>query len=300
MTNRRIPTRVVETGRVVRGSSGQGVGWLQPLSERARGIRAQLEGIYRRLSSPMIDGVPAAVSGELTFKANTQQQITIENFPQNQQESVFLGPVVCNPVVLAGQTYKIRVDFPPPGVLSVQNLVVTLEAGMTEFAGVNRPRIYALNDYLQEPDLGGFATDTQPYRFTQQQQVLGSAFSPLPFLPFFWNIIDEKSGRQYAQDWMPHGALLNTRGNGTAVRVAPDGEFFDFDTPWLFERDAQVSFLFRPIMDLYQIDAAEPTLPYYSDDRNQGKRNQQLTVRVEMHGVRYYDRQDVLKEGAYV
>jgi hypothetical protein len=99
---------------------------------------------------------------------------------------------------------------------------------------------------------------------------------------------------------MPHGALLNTRGNSTQVRIAPDSELFDFDTPWLFERDAQVSFLFRPIMDLYQIDAAEPTLPYYSDDRNQGKRNQQLTVRVEMHGVRYYDRQDVLKEGAYV
>lgn len=306
MTNRRIPTRVVETGRVVRGSSGQGVGWLQPLAERARGIRAQLEGIYRRLSSTMVDGVPAAVSGELVFKANTQKQITIENFPTNQQESVFLGPLLCNPIVLAGQTYKIRIDFPPPGVLAVQNLVVTMEAGMTEYAGINRPRIYALNDYLQEPDLGGFATDTVPYLFTQQQQVLSSAYSPLPFLPFFWNIIDEKSGRQYAQDWMPHGALLNTRGNSTYGRVAPDGEFFDFDTPWLFERDAQVSFLFRPIMDLYQVDAAalrpddEPVFPYYFDDRNQGKRNQQLTVRVEMHGIRHYDRQDVLKEGAYV
>lgn len=300
MTNRRIPTRVVETGRVVRGSSGQGVGWLQPLAERARGIRAQLEGIYRRLSSPMIDGVPAAVSGEWTFKANTQQQITIENFSDDQQAPSFVGPLICNPIVLAGQTYKIRIDFPPPGVLSVQNLVVTMEAGMTEFAGINRPRIYALNDYLQETVLGGFASDVGPYLFTQQQQVLGNFASPLPFLPFFWNIIDEKSGRQYAQDWMPHGALLNTRGNSTYIRVAPDSEFFDFDTPWLFERDAQVSFLFRPIMDLYQIDAAERILPYEVDDRNQGKRNQQLTVRVEMHGVRYYDRQDVLKEGAYV
>jgi len=310
MTNRRIPTRIVETGRVVRGSSGQGVGWLQPLSDRARGLRAQLEGIYRRLSSPMIDGVPAAVSGEGIFKANTQQQITIENFSTEQQLSTFVGPVVCNPIVLAGQTYKIRVDFPPPGVLAVQNLVVTLEAGMTEFAGINRPRIYALNDYLQDTVLGGFAINgASQYLFTQQQQVLGTFASPLPYLPFFWNIIDEKSGRQYAQDWMPHGALLNTRGNSTYIRVAPDGEFFDFDTPWLFERDAQVSFLFRPIMDLYQVDAAAtfappllplPILPYNFDDRNQGKRNQQLTVRVEMHGVRYYDRQDVLKEGAYV
>jgi hypothetical protein len=100
---------------------------------------------------------------------------------------------------------------------------------------------------------------------------------------------------------MPHGALLNTRGNSTQVRIAPDSELFDFDTPWLFERDAQVSFLFRPIMDLYQVDASSGVLPYrFVDDRNQGKRNQQLTVRVEMHGIRHYDRQDVLKEGAYV
>jgi hypothetical protein len=41
-------------------------------------------------------------------------------------------------------------------------------------------------------------------------------------------------------------------------------------------------------------------LPYDVDGRNQGRRNQQLTVRVEMHGIRHYDRQDVLKEGAFV
>jgi hypothetical protein len=301
MTNRRIPTRIVETGRVVRGSSGQGVGWLQPLSERARGIRAQLEGIYRRLSSPLIDGVPAAVSGELLFKANTQKQVTV-NMQPVQPDGVVPVPVVCNPIVLAGQTYRIPIMFPPPGVLSVQNLVVSMEVGMTEFAGVNRPRIYALNDYLQTTDLGGFVGPASAGNilFTQQQQVLGTNQADLPFLPFFWNIIDEKSGRQYAQDWMPHGALLNTRGNSEFIRVAPDSEFFDFDTPWLFERDAQVSFLFKPIMDLYQVDAGDAYLPYSIDDRNQGKRNQQLTVRVEMHGVRYYDRQDVLKEGAYV
>lgn len=307
MTNRRIPTRVVETGRVVRGSSGQGVGWLQSLADRARGLRAQLDGIHRRLTSPMIDGVPAAVSGEGVFKANTQEQIVIPKFPVAPQDTLpafnFINNLVCNPIVRAGQTYRIPIMFPPPGVLSVQNLVVTLEAGMTEVSGVSRPWIYALNDYLQTNILGGFSEDFNaiPYRYTWQQQVLGT-WNYLPFLPFFWNIIDEKSGRQYAQDWMPHGALLNTRGNSTTVRIAPDSELFDFDTPWLFERDAQVSFLFRPIMDLYQVDASsEFVLPYrFVDDRNQGKRNQQLTVRVEMHGVRYYDRQDVLKEGAYV
>lgn len=302
MTNRRIPTRVVETGRVMRGSSGQGVGWLQSLSERARGIKAQLNGIHRRLTSPMIDGVPAAVSGEATFLANTQEQVQVPlpvfvTFPA----AITIQQTLCNPIIKSGQTYRIPISFPPPGVLSVQNLVVTLEVGMQQFGGVNRPRLYALNDYLQTNTLGGFDSSPQ-YTFTWQQQILSDrgANQPLPFLPYFWNIIDEKSGRQYAQDWMPHGALLNTRGNNAYYRVAPDSELFDFDTPWLFERDAQVSFLFRPIMDLFQVDASSAFLPYDSDDRNQGKRNQQLTVRVEMHGVRHYDRQDVLKEGAFV
>lgn len=315
MTDRRIPTRVVETGRVVRGSSGQGVGWLQSLSDRVRGLRAQMDGIQRRLTSPLVDGVPAAVSGEVTFKAVTQEQIAVQ-YPIAPQEGVdSILPILCNPIVKAGQTYRIPIMFPPPGVLSVQNLVVTMEAGMPEYGGVNRPYIYALNDYLQTTgDLGGgfdtFGPSPVPYRYTWQQQILGTAWATMPYLPFFWNIIDEKSGRQYAQDWMPHGALLNTRGNNNYIRVAPDSELYDFDTPWLFERDAQVSFLFRPIMDLYQVDASAtyppparpdtPILPYVSEDRNQGKRNQQLTVRVEMHGIRHYDRQDVLKQGAYV
>jgi hypothetical protein len=312
----------------VRGSSGQGVGWLQSLSDRVRGLRAQMDGIQRRLTSPLVDGVPAAVSGEVTFKAATQEQIEVQYPIAPQEGANSIIPILCNPIVKAGQTYRIPVMFPPPGVLSVQNLVVTMEAGMVEYGGINRPYIYALNDYLQtQGDFGGgfdsFGSPL-PYRYTWQQQILGTVWNTMPYLPFFWNIIDEKSGRQYAQDWMPHGALLNTRGNNNYIRVAPDSELYDFDTPWLFERDAQISFLFRPIMDLYQVDASAtyptppgaaldvveaarravvrdtPILPYESEDRNQGKRNQQLTVRVEMHGIRHYDRQDVLKQGAYV
>jgi len=312
----------------VRGSSGQGVGWLQSLADRVRGLRAQMDGIQRRLTSPLVDGVPAAVSGEVIFKAATQEQIEVQYPIAPQEGANSIIPILCNPIVKAGQTYRIPVMFPPPGVLSVQNLVVTMEAGMTEYGGINRPYIYALNDYLQTSGNFGGGFDSfgspLPYRYTWQQQILGTAWNTMPYLPFFWNIIDEKSGRQYAQDWMPHGALLNTRGNNNFIRVAPDSELYDFDTPWLFERDAQISFLFRPIMDLYQVDASAtyptppgamatltastrsvgardtPILPYESEDRNQGKRNQQLTVRVEMHGIRHYDRQDVLKQGAYV
>lgn len=315
MNDKRFPTRIVETGRVVRGSSGQGVGWLQSLAARARNLRAQLTGVNMRLQSPFENGVPACVPGSFTFKADTSTTFTANG-------------VSVNPIVSAGQTYRIPINFPPPGVFMAHNLIVTIDVGNPAFraasttAGIDfgitsfppRPWIEPINDYRQariqiDPnsplfgndlslESGGMIAEAAPLRYTNQQQILKSVYSNpevagfddfvLPFLPFFWNIVDEKSGRQYAPDLIPHGVLLNSRGRDSSVREAPDGEFFEFDTPWLFERDAAVSFLFRPIMDLYQPANSAVTS------------NQQATVNIEFHGNRYYDRQDVLKEGALV
>jgi len=302
MTNRRIPTRIVETGRVMRGPSGQGVGWLQPLAERARNLRAQIQGINARLNTNLAHGVPSCVTGEYTFLADTTTQITIPAFPVNP-DLLPVGPaLVVNPIILSGQTYRIPITFTPPGVLQAHNLVVGIEAGFTSFVNQSRQGITPLNDYRQSrtaTKLGFLATTPNlgVIRYTWQQQVLGDFSSVMPFLPFLWNIIDEKSGRPYSQEWLPHGALLNTRGTRGAN---PDGELFEFDTPWLFERDGQVAFLFRPIMDLYQVDAGDATLPWGVDDLSGGRRVQQATVRVEFHGTRNYTSQDVLKEGARV
>lgn len=302
MTNRRIPTRVVETGRLVRGPSGQGVGWLQPLAERARNLRARIQSIHARLNTNLTNGFPSCVTGEHTFIADTTQQITAAAFPVNP-DLLPVGPaLVMNPIILSGQTYRIPITFMPPGVLQAHNLVVSVEAGFNSFANQPRPGITPLNDYRQSRTASkqGFLA-TSPnlgvIRYSWQQQVIGDFSSVMPYLPFLWNIIDEKSGRQYAQDWLPNGALLNTRGNrGNNT----DGELFEFDTPWLFERDAQVAFLFRPVMDLYQVDASDGTLPYTDDDLSGGRRVEQATVRVEFHGNRYYTSQDVLKDGARV
>ncbi len=342
---RNTPTRIVETGRLVRGSSGQGVGWLQNLAERARNLRAQIVGINDRLTSPLQNGVPGAVTGELKFLADQNQTITIAQYPANPDmnppdDARYITPLLVNPIVLAGQTYRIPIMFPPPGVFEAHNLVVGVEAGFTMFANQNRPGITPLNDYRQAvnsvgvggggggPGVNGayrgkgFVSD-QPteeiIQYSWQQQVLGNfaAFKTgrngsgiAPYLPFAWNIIDEKSGRQYAQDWIPSGCLLNTRGNvaDTLNFRNNDSELFEFDTPWIFERDAQVAFLFRPLMDLYQIAAADSQKPYYGgvtgdttvDDLTGGRRFEEATVRVEFHGNRYYTDQDVLKDGARV
>jgi hypothetical protein len=310
MNDRRLPTRIVPTGRRADGSAGQGVGWLQSLANRLRGLQAQFEGLNMRLNTPLADGVPSAVSGELLFKA-TDERVTLTDFPISEQGVSTVATIVVNPIIRAGQTYRVSLTLPPPGVFMAHNLFVTVEAGTVLFGGQQRPYITDLNDTRQDRLEGaGFVAGPQlgNLNFSQQQQVLHGTprfFSPSPwgqntYLPYFWNIIDEKSGRQYSQDWLPHGLLMNTRRSTESSEYTADGEFFEFDTPWLFERDAQVSFLFRPIMDLYQIAATEAALLPYpnTDDRAQGRRVQQATVRVEMHGNRYYTRQDVLKEGA--
>jgi hypothetical protein len=267
------------------------------------------------------------VGGELLFRADTSRTITITNFPQNPDLDVpvFLATLLVNPIFRAGVTYKVPLTFTPPGVFQAHNLVVGIEAGFTTFANVSRSGITPLNDYRQISQYfasatgvgsagGGFVPDNPAdgtIRWTSQQQVLGDFAAVAPFIPYLWNIIDEKSGRQYSQQWMPHGALLNTRANGVQnattaetghnKTILPDSEFFEFDHPWQFERDGQVSFLFRPLMDLFQIAAADAQMPYgNTSDLSGGRREHQATVVVEMHGNRYYTSQDVLKDGAYV
>ncbi len=317
---RTTPTRVIETGRMARGSSGQGVGWLQSLGERARNLRAQLQGINERLNTPFANGVPACMNGSLLFKADTTQIVALTNFPSSPDtDPAHFITFNANPIILSGKTYKVPITFTPPGVLMAHNLVVSIEAGFTMFANQPRSGITPLNDYRQVtaatlvPSFVPPPTFGRAMRFTYQQQVLGDFMAVMPFMPYLWNIIDEKSGRQYAQDWMPHGALLNARvngqGDGATANVTADSELFEFDAPWLFERDAQVSFLFRPLMDLYQVDKGAAVLPYGSDnsgatngtdDRSGGLRTEQATVHVEFHGNRYYSAQDALKWGAQV
>lgn len=293
---RQIPTRIIETGRLVRGSSGQGVGWLQTLADRFRNLRAQVAGIEDRLNSNLANGFPSCISAERTFVADTTTTLTIADYQGT-------GPLTVNPIFLSGQTYRIPVIFTPPGILHANYLNVGIETGFTTFNNVNRFGITPLDDYRR--DMGGLFVSELPgdtIRYTQQQQVLGDFAPVMPFIPYFWNIVDEKSGRQYGQDLLPNGALLNTRSNESVdAGVLPDSELFEFDYPWQFERDGQVSFLFRPIMDLYQIASSDAQLPYgNTDDRSGGRRVLQATVRVEFHGSRYYTTQDVLKYGAFV
>lgn len=303
------PTRTVSVERTMRGQAGQGTGWLESLQRRAADLKAQMQGVHARITSPFKNGFPSCAQGELQFNADLQTTITIANFPTDPETldaADFISPLLVNPIIRAGQTYRIPLTFTPPGVLMARYLSVGIEAGFTAFNNVPRSGLFMLGDYRQRAGgaIGGGGFVASPgglgfqLGYTWQQQVLGNFAEVVPYLPYFWNIVDEKSGRQYGQDLIPSGALLNTRFLPTSSNKMPDSDMFEFDYPWLFERDAQVAFLFRPIMDLYQVAAGDATLPWGTTDLNGGRRTQQATVKVELHGTRYYDNRDIRKDGA--
>ena len=248
---RNNPTRVVETGRLMRGSSGQPAGWLQDLGERARVLEQKVAGILARLSTPLRDGVPGCVPAERVFEADTNTIVTIPNFPIDPYNDGFpFLTLTVNPILRAGETYSVPVFFPPPGVFLAHYLVVGVEAGFTMFNGLNRPGISPVPDYISSMTL---VPNVGVIRYTNQQQVLGTFTSaanhrkPTPYVPFLWNIVDNKSGRKLSNTWLPSGLLLNSR--LPLSHIAVDSDLFEFDgAGWLFERDGQTQFLFRPLV----------------------------------------------------
>jgi hypothetical protein len=131
----------------------------------------------------------------------------------------------------------------------------------------------------------------------------------------FWNLIDRDSERRFGDDLLPDKALL-PQGYQNEV----DGDLFEFDVPWLFERAGRLDFQFRLINPIMQL--APEALPYdplnngppgtqpgtvaiegngdggivsWDDREDSGaSRNQAVKVRVELHGTKHYSERDTL------
>ena len=108
---------------------------------------------------------------------------------------------------------------------------------------------------------------------------------------YVWNLIDRDSGRRLADDWISQQALLP---GGFQSQV--DGNLFEFPTPWLFERAGTLDFQFRLTNPIMQLDTADPFNPFDWDDHenNGAERNMRVTVRVELHGTKFYSSRDKL------
>ena len=305
MTNK--PFRTTDPIRRAQTGAGQPIGWLPTLKEQVSRLREQVEGIELRLDRRLTKGEPAATVGERVFLP--QPTSFAFDYLQNGVSSVDSQIVVQD-----GVTYEIPIIFPPPGVFRARYFKVNIYQRVFTSSGPFQMPV-AYGDYFSVFD-ASLEVQTRKYLFpdngnglfTMQQQLVSRRMS------FLWNIIDTKSGMQFADEMLPDLMLLPqspTSGPAQSTmgeRVLPfnqrgtTGGRFEFTTPWLFERDAQLTFLFRPITPALQPTATSGYFPFNYDDREQNNtvRNMAITVRAEVHGTRYVDAQDALRLGARI
>lgn len=292
-------------------------GWTKPLQDVVHTLEADIASLYARLQSPIHKGRPASYAAYRDF---TPEQSIV----QVDTEQTGEGTNPCNYVVRDGQDYSIPLIMPGPGVFVAHELNVAIfqrhvSAAQQEMFAEMRPNAFPFSGSVM---FNGNLNVVQPYFTTKfsiypQQTVIPQQF-PVPpessrTINYFWNMIDTKGQRLLADAYisqmamtprsLPVGQNAAFEENGVvAYNRTPDGDFFKFPTPWVFERDGQVNFTFRPITPVFQFDSSisgvDVGMPY--DDRVNGVRDQRVRVQIEIHGYRYETDQDLIRAGALV
>lgn len=303
--------------KIQQGMSTVGGGWTKPLGEELQQLEAEIAGVAAQISNPTKASKPACYVGHRLF----EPQLDIPFNVDTEQNGASVN--ACNYVVRDGQEYRIPVVFSGPGVFIAKYLQVRIYQRFFVPAAAKAfwfP-IATHIDYAATGNSanGGNKWTTKFMVYPKQPEsfpsVASPAFGALRKMNFFWNVQDTRSGRQFSDELVSSLALLprlppNTHisdfdDNGSDYSQTRDGGFLKFRGPgWLFERDAQAAFIFRPITPVLQFDSSiagtngSIGLPY--DDREQGVRRQSVVVQVEFHGKRYETSQDALRAGAVV
>jgi len=296
------PFRVNDAPRLAQPESGQQIGWLQPIRDQIVRLQKEVRGIELRMSTQLRRGEPAAIVGKKTF--SPEEHSFLFDYKQDGNSSVMSQYVVRD-----GSTYEIPISFPPPGVMLIRFLQVKLyqRVFVPDVGPMQVPMQYG-NYFLFDPLTGAFQTKKFAFPDNTVPTHLNLVYSRRS--SFFWNLIDMKSGARYSdelvcdQTLLPQPLGIPITGNGS-LGLTPGGStgrYLEFDTPWLFERDAQLTFLYRPINPVIQPAANSGYMPYAFDDREQLNtvRNSAVTVQIELHGTRYVTDQDAMREGARV
>lgn len=291
--------RTNDAPRVVQPASGQPIGWLQPIKSQIVRLRKELQGLELRVGRQLGAGEPAAIVGRRVFLPDDSYTFNFD-YLQNGVSSVLSQYVLRD-----GITYEIPIVMPPPGVMLMRSMQVKLYQRVfvpnvgpmqvaMEYGNYFLPEgITTVNDSIQTRKFS-FPDNTSPASLVYSRR-----------MSFLWNLVDTKSGSQFSDELLSDQALL-PQGMGVpttgGIRPGTTGRYLEFDTPWLFERDAQLTFFFRPINPVIQPTANSGYLPYPFDDREQNNlvRNSAVTVQIELHGTRYVDEQDARREGARI
>lgn len=312
------PFRVNDAPRFVQPESGQPIGWLQSIKKQIERLRMEVEGVELRLEKRLGKGEPAAIVAKKTFLPDTSYTFDFD-YLQNGSSSV-----TSQYVLKDGITYEIPVVMPPPGVMLMRSMKVKLYQRLfVPNVGPMQVPMYYGDYFLGDPqfsDLDWY--QTRKFAFPDSR-VFPPARIFMRRCSFLWNLIDTKSGAQFSDELMsdqifvPQGSYSEPLTASPVSSALPTGlgfvqnpgriegntgRYLEFDVPWLFERDAQLTFFFRPIMPVIQPTANSGYFPYPWNDLEQNGtvRNSAVTVQIELHGTRYVDEQDARREGAKV
>lgn len=289
--------RTNDAPRVAQPASGQPIGWLQPIKAQISRLRNELQGLELRVGKQLGAGEPAAIVGKRTFLPDDSYTFAFD-YLQDGTSSVQSQYVVRD-----GITYEIPIVMPPPGLMLMRSMQVKLyqRVFVPNVGPMQVPMNYG--NYFLGDELYQTCKFSFPDNSSQQASITSRRMS------FMWNLVDTKSGAQFSDELVSDQAFL-PQGIGVSATALFDlqqsagttGRYLEFDAPWLFERDAQLTFFFRPINPVIQPTASSGYMPYSFDDREQNGlvRNSAVTVQIELHGTRYVDEQDARREGARI
>lgn len=280
--------------RAVQPASGRPVGWLPSANEQLKRLQNEVAGIEARINDHLTYGEPAAAVGKKVFEPDSFTFMF--DFKQDG-----ISSIKSQFVLKDGVTYEIPILFQPPGVMNVRFMKVAITQRLFVPGSGPWQMPVTYGDYFLTTMAGA-----QTKKFAFPDNVLGDINGTWPMRrsSFMWNLVDTKSGAKYSDELLSE-ILLLPQGDMTLVAGAapdffPSDGMLEFDCPWLMERDAQLTFLFRPIMPVIQPTFDSGYTPYTFEDRENANtvRNSAITVQVEMHGTRYLTTQDALRHGA--
>lgn len=303
-------TTKVESVPVLPGKGSVWGGWTKPLVDSVRQLQADFFGLRARVQFPVSAGKPSCYVGEKVFEPETAAfDLAVTSKNATATKSV-------NYIVRDGQSYTIPVKMPGPGVFVATHMAVSIKQRFYNpnigamWCGVGPMLNQVYYSFASAADVPtGYTSIKTPYNqnfslFPIWSFSTGSA-NPAPgYLQpraqcYLWNVLNSKSGRRLADDYMSHTLLLPRQNPNTNLYVR-DGGFFEFPSSWLFERDGEATFEYYPITPILQyassVDGTDLDLDF--DDRENGVRKQSVRVRVEIHGYRFETDQDAMREGA--
>lgn len=297
------------------------VGFIDTIKGKVSDVEVRVRGLLDRLKYRYSDGVPAAYVGEEVFRP---EEATF-NLPTGQSFGGGTTPLV-QYVVRDSVIHNVPIVMPAPGVFMAR--YITVEFYQRLYGGdLTSDGTFGDLNNLAGKSLKYAIPQSKPFLpragalgivgVQQTGKVHLAANVPVESMGgdrynmgvnFFWNLVDRDSDRRFSEDMVAGGVLM-----GQGFQGQNNGGLFEFGVPWLFERAGRMDFQFQLINPILQLAASSAEFPFttpelpaggvptawarddWDDRENNGTtRNQEVTVRVEVHGTKFYSEKDLL------